>query len=312
MNSLEHINFSFLNPKLFAKTQKIFKKHKSLMDFKHKSFEFINQSYFMKEDSIIHRKKKFNTAKKVSIFLNGLDEKDKSKQAHELIDIIKPVRESSGKSAKNAATTDDLPQPILVKNVLTLERENTNPYFWYYNKNECERESCMLRHQHLPELDATKKAKYRSSTEESGIKSILKEPSGSKKLVDLSNCACSEFRACHSGEKDKKMFASTSTLRPKKLSEKSENYYKSDQELMNSKNFVQLPKPPTPLQTVFKEEPLRGLLIAKLDEPKSKKSLPYQMSYAELKKLNIDERYLNEAQRMLFKPESNSFELIRY
>ena len=107
------------------------------------------------------------------------------------------------------------------------------------------------------------------------------------------------------------MFASTSTLRPKKLSEKSENYYKSDQELMNSKNFVQLPKPPTPLQTVFKEEPLRGLLIAKLDEPKSKKSLPYQMSYAELKKLNIDERYLNEAQRMLFKPESNSFELIR-
>ena len=154
-------------------------------------------------------------------------------------------------------------------------------------------------------LDKKHGSQTRSNTRESGIKSILKDTEP-KRVNDLARHAFSEFKSLHSNDKEEKKF----NFRPKKLSEKCENYYKIDQESLNSKNFVQIEKPKTPpIVTKYYEAPKTIVKVVKEEEIEFK---PNILSFAELKKLKIDDRYLNDAQQMIFNPETNSFEYYEF
>ena len=95
------------------------------------------------------------------------------------------------------------------------------------------------------------------------------------------------------------------------MNEKSENFYKVDQEILNSKYFVQIEKPKTPPVFIqVSEAPKAIVKVVKENEEIEFK--PNILSFAELKKLKIDERYLGDAQQMIFNPERNAFEYFEF
>jgi hypothetical protein len=305
MNKFDHLNFSFLNnPKLVFKAHRLAKFPRGKIDLKSKQFEkfdFINQKYFLKDDETteanVKEKKTNQTGKKVSISVFTPDQNGKLEN---FTNFIKPINDSTSPISSLSKHDDEesaKPKSVLVNDILILERENTNPYFWYYKKKiDCIRDSTKTRNKNfLPVLQT------RSNTRESGIKSILKdcEP---KRVNDLANHAFTEFKSLCSNDKEEKKF----NFKPKKMSEKCENYYKIDQESLNSRNFVQIEKPKTPqIVTKLSEAPKTILKVVKEEEIEFK---PNILSFAELKKLKIDDRYLNDAQQMIFNPETNSFE----
>ena len=306
-NELDQASVSFLNPQTKSnKSQMLKAHHRSKVDFKLKNFNSINQKYFISKeneknnyfDAANNASQESNRAnKKVSIF-ESMFSPPSSVDKYE--SIIKPLRETSSRQSTRSTVKSDEKKPVSVqaKDVLTLERENTNPYFWYFKKTECKRNSCQLKN-HALERDK-KTSQTRASPEETGLKSILKE-TGHKKPVDLASCAFSEFKSFYSSNEEKKYRFS----KPKKLNEKCENYYKIDQELLNNKYFVQIPKPKTPiLAKISSTEPKKAVLKREVDIVKAGKL--NILSFAELKKLKIDDRYINEAQSMIFKHEWNS------
>ena len=314
MNNFDHFNFSFLNPKLVFKSQKLNKFHRPKNDLKPKhleNFDFINKKYFLKDekDEQVKEKKTSYAKKKVSICESPSFTPNHSAKLENLTNLIKPINDLNVRtSVISIADSQEVKPviPVLVKDVLTLERENSNPYFWYYKKTGSVQNSCKVKNSHLlPELDKNKSTQTRSSTRESGIKSILKDRE-SKRLNDLSIHAFSEFKSLHPSTEEKKF-----SFKPKKLNEKCENYYKMDQELLNSKNFVQVEKPKTPpMVTQVSDSPKAIVKVVKENEEIEFK--PNILSFAELKKLKIDERYLSDAQQMIFNPERNAFEYFEF
>lgn len=310
MNKFDHFNFSFFNSKLVIKSQRLNKIQRTKIDLKqHKQFEkfdFINQKYFLKDDDDTREKKSTNTTKKVSICESSSC--NQSSKLENLTNLIKPINDSSGRSSESSFKSEDTkPAPVLVKDVLTLERENSNPYFWYYQKSSLVQDLNKLRSNNtlLPELDKERSSQTRSNARDSGVKSILKERE-SRRMNELSNHAFAEFKSLHPIVEEKKF-----RFKPKKLNEKSENYYKVDQELLNSKYFVQIEKPKTPPIVVqVSEAPKTIVKVVKENEEIEFK--PNILSFAELKKLKIDERYLGDAQKMIFNPERNAFEYFEF
>ena len=183
MNKFDHLNFSFLNnPKLVFKSHRLAKFPRAKIDLKSKQFEkfdFINQKYFLKDEEtseVDNKEKKSNhTGKKVSI---SVFTPDQNAKLENFTNIIKPINDSTSRLSSLSKHDDEeatKPKSVLVNDVLTLERENTNPYFWSYKKKiDCIRDATKSRENNfLPVLDKKNGSQTRSNTRESGIKSIV-------------------------------------------------------------------------------------------------------------------------------------------
>jgi hypothetical protein len=258
----------------------------------------INQSYFFVKKNKEETKKEqtYHTSKNVSICTSELTRPKLESFKTSLMNNSRNMR-SRLMSTNSLVKTQRTIKPVLyaVKDAESIERENINPYFWYYKNTECLRDSCKLGENHPRQI--------RFSRRKTDIKSILKN-SESKGVIDLSSYAFSEFKKFYPtiNEKDKNLI-----LKSKKMSEQCQNYYKNSQELLNSRYFVKIEKPNTSSLLQSPKETVKEIKNVENSKVSNVKKFKSTLPRARLKMLNIDNRYLKDAEEMSFNPESNSF-----
>jgi len=257
----------------------------------------VNQSYFSAKKTKEETKKELtcHKSKNVSICTSELTRPKLESFKTSLMNNSRNM--SSRISTNSLVKTQQTIKPLIytVKDAETIEKENINPYFWYYKTTESLRDSCKLRDNHPRQV--------RFSRRNTNIKSILNSTE-SKGDIDLSSYAFSEFKKFYPtiNEKEKNFI-----FKPKKISEKLQNYYKSSQELLNSRYFLKIVKPNT---SSLLQSPKAFVKEIKNEESKkvsNVKNLKSTIPTARLKLLNIDKRYLKDAKDMTFNPDSNSF-----
>jgi len=325
---------------------------KQPIELKIKKFDNINRSYFIKEvDSLNTTNKKttdlvaaYNTAAKTkqqnfsilneaTIFYASSKKekknllKTKPKQIPEF--FIKPSKDVSlppdstftnlSKLSFNSIESSEvnknneiahLPKSSKISSnnntvhvVNTLERTNTNVYFWYYKNNECQRNSCKVKIR-FPKLnkertDMTMPSKKQEK--ESLNSAVIRCMSPNQKHLTESMKYFLE---------EKSVIASSFNGSGKTPSIR--EYYKSEQEKINNKNFQ---KSSLSNDSSKKTQPSETLddLFYDFDSPLPdvgqilKKKTRTNLTMAELKSLSVSDKFLEEARRMVYIPEQNAF-----
>jgi hypothetical protein len=148
--------------------------------------------------------------------------------------IIKNLKNSK-ESIKTSANSfiRKKPKPLMAGDVQTFKKECNNLWFWYYKDTEYPKDSSKSRNfRLLPELNRKRDIRLRPTTKSYDINSISKEIE-LKRVKDLSNCDFTEFKLFDSNRELTKII-----FKPRKLSEKSQNFYKIEQKIYNE-NFFQ-------------------------------------------------------------------------
>ncbi len=193
--------------------------------------------------------------------------------------------------------------PPSAKRISSIDKTNTNVYFWYFKNNKCERDSCKV-----------KVEEKRSKSE--NPKSILKESNKIdtkiKELIESAESETSDYSSYLDKYKRKGFHISRTEL----------DKYKNEQEMYNNRYFVQTQNdeissysPEPTKQTNTEKTRTRTNYFYDLDkrtptpeitiEPKKKGA---RLTMAQLRTLALSQKFYKDAKNMLFFPDSNSFE----
>jgi hypothetical protein len=187
--------------------------------------------------------------------------------------------------------------------VNTLERTNTNVYFWYYKNNECQRNSCKIKIR-FPKLnkERTDMTMQKSKQEKESLNSaVIRCMSPNQKHLTESMKYFLE---------EKSVIASS--FNGSRKTPSLHEYYMSEQEKINNKNFQ---KSSLSYSSSKKTQPSETLddLFYDFDSPLPdvgqilKKKTRTNLTMAELKSLSVSDKFLEEARRMVYIPEQNAF-----
>jgi hypothetical protein len=288
----------------------------SNVDFKFNNIDFINPNYFKKGESFIKKEK---TEVSFSDSVDFLDDYKKTTEKKILNDVYKKPQQQQDFNEKKIQKILDLPRklgslrsskkaPQSSKRITSLDKTNTNVYFWYFKNIKCERDSCKA-----------KKEEKRSKSEYP--RSILKEQNKNKidtKIRELIESAESEASSSNYTE-----YLNKFKRKGFHISQTELDRYKNEQEMFNSKYFVRVENvdvpPPTERQEpesftndekkktknyfydLDKRTPTPEVTI----EPKKK---GVRLTIAQLRTLELSQKFYKDAKNMLFFPDSNSFE----
>ena len=293
----ERINLSYLDLKLDFKLKTTTEQLKT--NSKLKKFQTINYKYFCKESKEESIPKKVNHVGKKAFRCASVFKPDQRPKLESLTNTLKSSRDLSFHLSNNPLNKKNL---ILTKDILTLEKEDNNLWFWCYNDIKCLRDSCKMKNDHLGTADSNMKKddKIKLRIKDSDIKSPIKEME-LKRGIDLSKHAFFEFKSLNpSRERTKFNFKS------RKISEKYENFYKLEQENYNRKNFskIEIPKIPLELKLPNTKKGFQNYMNHNHDDNTFKS---HNTAIEKLKILQVDKRYRHETGKMIFNPDSNSF-----
>ena len=281
-------------------------------DLKFKNFDFINPNYFKKGESFIKKEK---TEVSFSDSVDFLDDYKKTTVKKVLNDVCFKPNKNQDFYEKKMQKILDLPRklgsirstkkaPPSSKRISSLDKTNTNVYFWYFKNIKCERDSCKI-----PEKRS--KSEY--------PKSILKEQNKNKidtKIKEIIENAESEASSSNYTE-----YLDKFKRKGYHISKTELERYKYEQELFNSRYFVkpenvEAPPPTERQETISKDEKNKNPnYFYDLDkrtptpevtiEPKKK---GVRLTIAQLRTLALSQKFYKDAKNMLFFPDSNSFE----
>ena len=250
----------------------------------------------------------------------------KAKQIPEF--FIKPkidlnVPESSTNSSKLSFTSESIDKKNNEKStkksnqiidkktvdlVNTLERTNTNVYFWYYKNNECQRNSCKIKIR-FPKLD-----KENNNNSEFKVNEKLKKHKKDRNNDSTVRCMSPNQKHLTDSMKyfleEKSVVASSSHTG---LNTSRIDYYKTEQEKLNNIHFIPNQKSSFSNQSnKTTSETLEDLFydfetpLPDVEQVKKAKARS-NLTVAELKSLSVSDKFIEEAKKMVFIPEANAF-----
>ena len=312
----------FFNP---AKAKKNINK-RQIPEFYLKSFNVSNMPDSSNEVITTNTNKHFSNSNEATIFYNQVknNKSTKTKQIPEF--FIKPTKDTNAPISTNSTNSSKLSftsesnennhNELSVKKsnkntvhvVNTLERTNTNVYFWYYKNNECQRNSCKIKIR-FPKLNKDNNGKNSEELREHKKERRVEQENSSP-------IGCMSPNQKHLTEsmkfflEEKSVIASSlnSGLSPSRV-----EFYKSEQEKLNNKNFILDQKSSLSNESHKTTSETLDDLFYDFDTPmpdvdKVKKTKTRtNLTVAELKSLSVSDKFIEEAKRMVFIPEANAF-----